>query len=321
MRLAEFLEDAAGRGGAVADAARAIAGLAAAAESISDLIRRDGIGGDLGAETGGVNTDGDSQKALDVRAEEIIAGRLKGTGTAALLSEEQDDPVPIDTDGGVMVAVDPLDGSSNIGVNVTTGTIFSVLPAGETLQPGRNQLAAGFFTYGPQTALILAFAEGGCRCFVADPDGGGFVAMEGEVAIPEETGEYAINSAYANHWFTPVREWVEAAQAGEDGPHGRSYRMRWVGSLVADAWRIFRRGGVFLYPGDGRKGNADGRLRLVYEANPIAFLAERAGGSATNGAEAILDIEPGGLHQRVPLIFGSKVEVERLRELHGRHSG
>ena len=325
MRLSGFLADAAAKGKASDDTASAIAGLAAAASSIADLILRNGIGSDLGAETGGTNTGGDNQKALDVRAEEIIAGSLGKTGAAMLLSEEQDDPVALNPEGSVYVAVDPLDGSSNIGVNVTTGTIFSILPAGEALQAGRNQLAAGFFTYGPQTTLILAFGEGGCHRFAADPDAsvgsGEFIAMEGAVSIPEETGEYAINSAYASHWFAPVKEWMDAVLAGADGPHGKSYRMRWVGSLVADAWRIFGRGGVFLYPGDDREGNAHGRLRLVYEANPIAFLAERAGGMATDGAGPILDIVPESLHQRVPLVFGSKAEVLRLQELHRKHSG
>lgn len=314
MSLTRFLDAAAAAGHS--EAATVVTGLAEAARSITTLIQRNGISADLGEEIGGTNSDGDSQKALDVQAEEVIATHLKGTGAACLLSEEQDDPIPLNPNGNVIVAVDPLDGSSNISVNVTIGTIFSILPAGNVLQKGRHQLAAGFFTYGPQTTLILAFADGDAACFVLDPENGAFVAMGGAVAIPAETGEFAINAAYANYWFPPVQAWMENALAGKAGPYGKSYRMRWVGSLVADAWRIFQRGGVFLYPGDARSGNEQGRLRLVYEANPIAFLAERAGGMATDGVGSILEIEPETLHQRVPLIFGSSEEVQRLADLH-----
>lgn len=316
MLLAAFLDDAATAGEADADCISSIAGLARAAVRITGLIQRNGIGADLGAEIGGTNSDGDSQKALDVQAEEIIAEELAGSGAMRLLSEEQDEPVPLNPGGSVTVAVDPLDGSSNISVNVTIGTIFSILPDGDVLQAGRHQRAAGFFTYGPQTTLILAFAGGEARCFVLDPVTGVFTAMAGSVAIPETTKEFAINAAYANHWFAPVKAWMDGVLAGKSGPYQQSYRMRWVGSLVADAWRIFQRGGVFLYPGDDRDGNAQGRLRLVYEANPIAFLAERAGGMATDGTGSILEIQPESLHQRVPLIFGSAEEVRRLIALH-----
>ena len=321
MRLEEFLDDAVGEGKAGGDTARVVAGLAKAAVAIAELIRRDGIGGELGAARGSTNSDGDAQKELDVVADEVIARHLAEAGAGTYLSEERGEPVGLGPEGGLTVAADPLDGSSNIGVNATVGTIFSVLPAGGELQAGRNQLAAGFFAYGPQTTLIVAFVEGGCRCFAADPDAGGFVAIGGPVAIPEETDEFAINAAYANHWFAPVREWMEAVLAGAGGPYGKPYRMRWAGSLVADAWRIFQRGGVFLYPGDSREGNAQGRLRLVYEANPIAHLAERAGGMAADGAGPILDIEPESLHQRVPLFFGSRQEVQRLVDLHRKHGG
>ena len=318
MSLSLFLDEALGAGRASDDTVSALSALAVAAIEIAGLVQRNGISADLGEEIGGTNSDGDSQKALDVRAEELITHHLSTSGAAFLLSEEQDDPVPLAGDGSVIVAVDPLDGSSNISVNVTIGTIFSILPAGPMLQPGRNQLAAGFFTYGPQTTLILAFAEGGCQCFVLDPDQGEFLTMGGPVSIPEQTSEFAINAAYSNHWFPPVRAWMDGVLEGKSGPYKQSYRMRWVGSLVADAWRIFQRGGVFLYPGDDRLGNRQGRLRLVYEASPMAFLAERAGAIATDGSGSILEIEPDSLHQRVPLIFGSAIELRRLMELH-RH--
>ncbi|XDZ64835.1 class 1 fructose-bisphosphatase [Alphaproteobacteria bacterium LSUCC0684] len=322
MKLTAFLKAAIQAGETDADQVSVILGLADAAGQITHLVHRNGISADLGSDIGGTNSDGDSQKALDVQAEELICSCLSGSGAACLLSEEQEDPVPLNPEGSLLVAVDPLDGSSNISVNVTIGTIFSLLPAGDvpaenTLQPGRNQLAAGFFTYGPQTTLILGLAGSDkARCFVLDPDHGEFVAMAGDVEIPASTNEFAINSAYANHWYPPVQRWMADVLAGKDGPLGRSFRMRWVGSLVADAWRIFRRGGIFLYPGDNRPGNEAGRLRLVYEASPMAFLAEKAGGRASHGTGAILDLVPEHLHQRVPLFFGAREDVERLEKEH-----
>ena len=319
MNLDVFLDQAVAAGHTDRDCVSVITGLAEAAIAITALIGQNGISSDLGDELDGTNSDGDTQKALDVRAEEMILESLSGSGAMALLSEEQEDPVPVNPAGSLIVAVDPLDGSSNISVNVTIGTIFSILPRGDVLQKGRAQRAAGFFTYGPQTTLILGFADGGgVACFVLDPASRRFVALETDVRIPPETNEFAINAAYAKHWFPPVQGWMDDVLAGKDGPRGQSFRMRWVGSLVADAWRIFRRGGVFLYPGDARKGQEEGRLRLVYEANPIAFLAEKAGGRATLGAAAVLDLQPESLHQRVPLIFGSREEVHLLEEWHRR---
>ena len=322
MFLSDFLSDALANGFADADQISVIEGLCAAAKAIDHLTRRNGLAGDLGSEIGGVNADGDSQKALDVRAEELIIENLEGRGAAALLSEEQDDPVMLNKEGSVIVAVGPLDGSSNISVNVTIGTIFSLLPAGgdagaNVLQQGRAQLGAGFFTYGPQTTLILGFAGGGdVACFVLCPDRGDFVRIGGAVSIPDETKEFAINSAYTNHWFAPMQAWMADTLAGKDGPCGKDYRMRWVGSLVADAWRIFQRGGIFLYPADQRPGNETGRLRLVYEANPMALLAEKAGGMATDGQQNILDLTPQDLHERVPFFFGATNEVKRLQNEH-----
>ena len=303
MDLRQFLNDT--------EVAGVVEALAEAAKDISALIGRNGLENDLGSEIGKANKDGDTQKALDIKAEEIITQKLQGTEAEMLLSEETEKPLPINQQGSLIVAVDPLDGSSNISVNVTIGTIFSILPKGEILQKGRNQLAAGFFTYGPQTTLILATAKSKARCFILDTKTGDFVEA-GEAHISDETNEYAINAAYAKHWFEPITQWMEEALNNKS----KSYRMRWVGSLVADAWRIFQRGGIFLYPGDARKGYEQGRLRLIYEANPIAFLTEKAGGVATDGSEAILDITPQDLHQRTPLIFGASSEVKRLIDLH-----
>lgn len=327
MSLLEFLASAQQQGHADADLVSVITALSNAAEQIDHLVRRDGLGVNLGSEIGDTNADGDSQKALDVRSEEIIIEALKGPndnhqGAVALLSEEQDTPIPLNDNGSLIVAVDPLDGSSNISVNVTIGTIFSILPANgdadaNSLQPGRNQIAAGFFTYGPQTTLIMCFAASdNVVTFTLDPDGKGFVLTGEGVKIPSTTKEFAINSAYTNHWFKPVQNWIADTLAGQSGPQGKDYRMRWVGSLVSDAWRIFQRGGIFLYPADQRPGNETGRLRLVYEANPIALLAEKAGGKASNGEGAILDMMPQHLHQRVPLFFGASSEVARLENDH-----
>lgn len=322
MSLSEYLASAQSAGAADADTVSIIQGLAQAAKDIDHIIRRNGLEGDLGSEIGGINADGDSQKALDVRSEEIIIARLKDSGAAALLSEEQDDPIPLNQNGSAIVAVDPLDGSSNISVNVTIGTIFSILPShgdpqANALQKGRAQIAAGFFTYGPQTTLIMTFANSDdVAAFTLDPDTNSFVIIRQGITIPHETKEFAINSAYTNHWFEPMQNWMSDTLAGESGPLGKNYRMRWVGSLVADAWRIFERGGVFLYPADQRKGNTSGRLRLVYEANPIALLAEKAGGKASDGSTAILDLNVSDLHQRTPLFFGASTEVDRINKKH-----
>jgi fructose-1,6-bisphosphatase I len=329
MRLDDYLTNRCDDGRISLAEAKVTRQLAEAAIAITRLIRVSGIETDLGAETGGANSDGDDQKALDVMAEEIIIEHLQNTAAAYVLSEEQDAPIALSSDEAadaassqdqhMMVAIDPLDGSSNIAVNVTVGTIFSIMPCTNGPMPcrGRDQLAAGFFAYGPQTTLILAFARDTApQCFVLDERDGQFVAMDDLVRIPDHSNEYAINAAYAAHWFSPVKSWMAEVLAGKEGAYSKSFRMRWVGSMVADAWRIFRRGGVFLYPGDHRKGYENGRLRLVYEANPISFLTEKAGGRAVNGSDRILDLLPEDLHQRTALIFGSAAEVDHLIAFH-----
>lgn len=289
--------------------AKVILSLAGAASAIAAEIRMPATA--LDAVAGAVNADGDTQKKLDVIADEIVLDALRGTGAAAYLSEEREEAIPLDPDGGLIIACDPLDGSSNIGVNVSVGTIFSVLPAdGGDLQPGRAQLAAGFFVYGPQTTLLLTTGSG-TASFRMD-DEGRFVMISENVRIPSEASEFAINASNRRHWPAPITRYVEGCLAGADGPRGHDYNMRWVASLVAETWRIISRGGVFLYPADARKGYAAGRLRLVYEAAPVAMLVEQAGGRATDGARDIMDITPDGLHQRVPLVFGAKNEVEAV---------
>ena len=219
-------------------------------------------------------------------------------------------------DGGLIVACDPLDGSSNIGVNVSVGTIFSVLSAaGGELQPGRAQLAAGFFVYGPQTTLLISVGAG-TASFRMDADGV-FRLIDGQVSIPETASEFAVNASNRRHWPPAVQQYIDECLAGSEGSRSRDFNMRWVASLVAETWRVTCRGGVFLYMDDARPGYEAGRLRLVYEAAPVAMLVEQAGGLASDGRMPILDVIPSELHQRVPLVFGAAEEVRRL-EAHYR---
>ena len=291
---------------AEAQVASVIMALAGAASAIAAEIRMPATSLDEAA--GAVNADGDTQKKLDVIADDIVLDVLAGTGVASYLSEEREEAIPVNDGGTMIVACDPLDGSSNIGVNVSVGTIFSLLPAsGGELQPGRSQLAAGFFVYGPQTTLLLTVGSGTASFRMEDD--GGFRLLEERVGIPQAAREFAINASNSRHWPAPITRYVDGCLAGADGPRGKDFNMRWVASLVAEAWRITSRGGIFLYPSDARKGYESGRLRLVYEAAPVAMLVEQAGGVATDGAGAILDIVPQTLHQRVPLVFGAGEEV------------
>jgi len=292
--------------------AAAVAALATVAADLSATIRQADATAQLGAVRGSANADGDDQKKLDVLADEMIASALANcAGVAAYLSEERDSAMGLDDGGDVIVASDPLDGSSNIDTNVSIGTIFSILPAaGGHLQPGRNQLASGIFVYGPQTTLLVTFGDGVFAFQLAEDRE--FYDMGWQVQIPPETSEFAINASNSRHWRAPVSRYIADCLAGVDGPRQRNFNMRWVGSLVADGWRIFRRGGIFLYPADARKGYETGRLRLVYEANPMAMLVSQAGGWASDGQQEILAITPTSLHQRVPLVFGSANEVDEF---------
>ena len=293
--------------------ATAIARLAGAATRISAEIRAPQSA--LDAVAGDVNADGDTQKALDVLADEIILEAARDAGAAAYMSEERAAAIPLAADGDFIIASDPLDGSSNIGVNVSIGTIFSVLPTdGAGLINGRRQLAAGFFVYGPQTTLLVTVGAG-VASFRMNADGD-FRLIDDDVRIPEQSGEFAINTGNQRHWLPPVQRYIADCVAGADGPRGRDFSQRYVGALVAELWRIFCRGGVFLYPADSRDGFADGRLRLVYEAAPMALLVEQAGGRATDAVRDILDITPTAVHQRVPLVIGSREEVDEVGRQH-----
>lgn len=290
----------------------ALIALCSAAKKIAKIAAVNGIGADsLGSLTGAENTDGDEQKALDVLADQLICNALAPTGISAYLSEERDEAVIFEgSDSQIVVASDPLDGSSNIDTNLTIGTIFSIYRAEQEswLREGRAQQAAGFFAYGPQTVLLITTGQGVAGfCLNAE---GQFVQMDWQPQIPATTKEFAINAANSRYWPAKVKRYIDTVLAGVDGPRGQNFNMRWNGSLVADAFRIFRRGGIFLYPEDSRKNYENGRLRLVYEANPIAFLVEQAGGRASDGKADILDITPTSYHMRVPFIFGSTDEVD-----------
>ena len=274
-------------------------------------------------EGGAQNAGGDVQKALDILTDRWFTEALDAAPVAVLVSEELEAPKLLKEGAPLVVAIDPLDGSSNIDVNVSVGTIFSILPAipGATddaahfMQPGRNQRGAGFVVYGPQTLFILSIG-GPTAAFILDPRVHTFALLKEALAIAPDSHEYAINASNYRHWDPAVRAFIDDALQGEDGRLSRNHNMRWVASMVADAYRIFTRGGVFLYPGDQRKGYGAGRLRLLYEVSPIAFLVEHAGGKATDGAKRILDVVPKDVHQRSPFVFGSAQVVETIADYH-----
>ena len=321
--LADWSKDEESRG----DVAATVTAIAEACGAIAEIIALGPLAGALAAARG-ENLDGDVQKELDLRANDLLTRELQAAPVACLASEELDLPSGFDVTAPLCVAVDPLDGSSNIDTNVSVGTIFSVLPMTCSecrpsrscfVRKGRAQLAAGYVIYGPQTALVLTLGSG-THMFTLNPDTGAFCLTRNDCRIPEDTNEFAINTSNFRRWDGHIRAYVDDCLSGVEGPHGKNYNTRWIASLVAEAHRIMVRGGIFLYPGDRRPEYQTGRLRLAYECSPIAFLVEQAGGAATTGHEDILDIEPTDVHQRVPLIFGSRNEVRLLehyyREAH-----
>ena len=261
-----------------------------------------------------INVDGDLQKPLDIKSDEIIIDYLKKSPVAGYASEEQEGFIDFKNNNEFIVFADPLDGSSNIDVNVSIGTIFSIMPKNNLLldkaftQSGSKQKSSGFFVYGPQTTLFLTVGKG-TLLFALDENIEMFVIINDEVSIPKSTSEFAINAAYKRYCNSPTAKYIQDCQDGEEGSRKKNFGMRWVGSLVADASRILIRGGVFLYPSDSRTKYKNGRLRLTYEANPIAFLIEQAGGKAINGSDDILAVPVKNIHQRSPLVFGSSDEV------------
>ena len=301
--------------------------VARACKTISHAVNKGALGGVLGS-AGSENVQGEVQKKLDIIANEVlIEANEWGGHLAAMASEEMDDIYAVPhrfPKGEYLLLFDPLDGSSNIDVNVSIGTIFSVLkmPEGDRgveeedfLQPGSHQVAAGYCVYGPQTTLVLTVGDG-VAMFTLDRELGSFVLTQDDLRIPDDTQEFAINMSNLRHWDAPVRRYIDECLAGKDGPRGKNFNMRWVASMVADVHRIMMRGGVFMYPWDKREPNKPGKLRLMYEANPMAWLIEQAGGAATNGRERIMDVQPTQLHERVSVILGSKNEVDRVTQYH-----
>ena len=291
--------------------------------TIGSLVSRGALAGVLGT-AGTGNVQGEEQKQLDVLANDEMMAMAKACGVVAgAASEEEDEARWFNPELPYLLLFDPLDGSSNIDVNVSIGTIFSVLPnkAGEGaapfLQTGRNQVVAGYAVYGPQTALVLTLGEG-VTAFTMDPPTGQWVETTARVRVPEKTKEFSINMSNMRHWADPVRAYIDECLAGEGGPRGKNFNMRWIASMVADVHRILSRGGVFMYPWDKREPNKPGKLRLMYEANPMSLLCEQAGGKAFDGSQPILDIVPTGLHQRVSVMLGSKEEVEVLEAKHAK---
>lgn len=304
--------------------------VARACKMISHQVSKGALGGVLGS-MGTENVQGEVQKKLDVLSNEILLEANEWGGhLAAMASEEMEKAYQIPGQypkGSYLLVFDPLDGSSNIDVNVSVGTIFSVLRCpdrnGDTgdlgedafLQAGTEQVAAGYAIYGPQTMLILTLGSGVIG-FTLDSEMGSFVLTHENMRIPETTAEFAINMSNQRHWEAPVKRYVDEMLAGAEGPLEKNYNMRWIASMVADVHRILTRGGIFMYPKDNRDPSMPGKLRLMYEANPMSFIVEQAGGVSTDGVQRIMDIQPTSLHQRVPVFLGSKEEVERVTGYH-----
>ena len=301
--------------------------VARACKSISHSVNKGALGGVLGS-AGSENVQGEVQKKLDIIANEVLIEANEWGGHLAAMASEEMDSIHLVPNrypqGEYLLLFDPLDGSSNIDVNVSIGTIFSVLrkPEGgvdvseaDFLQAGQHQVAAGYCVYGPQTTLVLTVGDG-VAMFTLDREQGSFVLTQENVRIPEDTKEFAINMSNMRHWDEPVQRYIGECLQGVEGPRGKDFNMRWIASMVADVHRILTRGGVFMYPWDKREPHKPGKLRLMYEANPMSWLVEQAGGAATNGKQRILDIQPSQLHERVSVILGSKSEVDRVTHYH-----
>jgi fructose-1,6-bisphosphatase I len=301
--------------------------VARACKHIAIQVNKGALGEVLGT-AGSENVQGEVQKKLDVIANEVLVEANEWGGHLAAMASEEMDTIHVVPNrypqGEFMLLFDPLDGSSNIDVNVSIGTIFSVLrkvghsrgvSEEDFLQPGRQQAAAGYCVYGPQTTLVLTVGQG-VVMFTLDRETGSWVLTERDVQIPADTKEFAINMSNQRHWAPPMTRYIDECLAGKTGPRGKDFNMRWVASMVADVHRILSRGGIFMYPWDQREPEKPGKLRLMYEANPMAFLVEQAGGTATNGTQRILDLQPTKLHERVAVMLGSKHEVERVTAYH-----
>lgn len=300
--------------------------IANACKRISHTVSRGAMTGMLGS-AGTENVQGETQKKLDIITNDIMVDALEWTGhLSGMVSEEVDDFIAIPEQypkGKYLALFDPLDGSSNIDVNLTVGTIFSIMEGQngvdatleDFLQTGAEQVCAGFVLYGPSTMMILTTGQG-VNGFTLDQDVGEFVLTHPKMTIPEDTKEFSINMSNHRFWETPVQRYINECMQGEEGPRGVNFNMRWVASMVAEVYRILTRGGIFLYSQDTRDSSKSGKLRLMYEANPMGYIVEQAGGQCSTGRERILDIVPDSIHQRVPVILGSKNEVERVVSYH-----
>jgi len=313
---------------------RLIETVAQACQRIGHLVGQGALGGVLGSH-GTQNVQGEVQQTLDVMANDVLLQTCSASGCLAAMASEEMDSIHRIADGATrgeyLLLFDPLDGSSNIAVNVSIGTIFSVLKVArddpgsiqdigdiqeaDFLQPGARQVAAGYAIYGPQTQLVLTVSSG-VMGFTLDQASGAWRLTQDQMRIPETTQEFAINMSNMRHWEAPVARYVQECLAGKTGPLGKDYNMRWIASMVADVHRVLTRGGVFMYPRDQRPSAQSGKLRLLYEANPMSFLVEQAGGSAMNGAQRILELQPKALHERTGVMLGSREEVQRLRDYH-----
>ncbi|MDH4273629.1 MAG: class 1 fructose-bisphosphatase [Gammaproteobacteria bacterium] len=301
--------------------------VAVACKNISNAVRHGALYGVLGS-AGSENVQGETQKKLDVMSNEVFIHSTERNGyLAGLASEEMDEiyHIPVQFPRGkYLMTFDPLDGSSNIDVNITVGSIFSILknPKGtakpdtqDFLQPGTAQIASGFCLYGPSTMMVMTVGDG-AQGFTLDSGIGEFIWTHENIQITPDTKEFAINTSNQRFWEAPVKRYIQECKDGQTGPRGKDFNMRWVASMVAEVYRILNRGGVFLYPRDTKDLKKPGKLRLLYEANPMSFIVEQAGGGSTTGYERIMEIKPDALHQRVPVILGSKNEVDLLNQYH-----
>jgi fructose-1,6-bisphosphatase I/sedoheptulose-1,7-bisphosphatase len=303
-----------------------ILAVALACKALSRKVAYGALGGLLGR-AGGINVQGEAQQKLDVLGNDTFVHCLRWGGyVRGMLSEEMEHPwlSPDRAASDYLLAFDPLDGSSNIDVNLSVGSIFSVLRAPDAteatrvedfLQPGQRQLAAGYALYGPSTMFVLTVGRG-THGFTLNPELGEFLLTHPDLKVPEETQEFAINTSNSRFWEAPIRRYVEECLEGSNGPRQKDFNMRWIASMVADAHRILMRGGVFMYPRDTKDLSRPGRLRLLYECNPIGMLIEQAGGRASTGEAPILQVTPSGPHERIGFVFGSRGEVERIERYH-----
>jgi fructose-1,6-bisphosphatase I len=326
QRLAQFLSQEQRKiPGATGELTMLLNDIAAACKAIGHEVNLGALAGNLET-VGSENVQGEVQKKLDVLSNEIFISAMEWTGhLAAMASEENDEIIPIPArypKGKYLICFDPLDGSGNIEVNLSIGTIFSILRAPSSnpttedfMQPGNQQVAAGFCIYGPTTIMVLT-AGRGVNAFTLDRDVGDFILTHPNIRIPEDTSEFAINMSNYRFWEDPVRRYVDECLAGKTGVRGRDFNMRWLASMVAEVYRVLMRGGLFTYPMDEKLKEKGGRLRLLYEANPMGFIVEQAGGAATTGRQRILDIQPTSIHQRVPVFLGSRNEIERMVSYH-----